>query len=269
MICLSFLRDHRPKSIASPNAANKKLAVLRTHFMEMRSVSLCPKNTASPSDANMPTVVPAVTMMGLAYFAPRATVASCVLSPISAMKKATTVVKNAPNLPASLSSSSLSGINIQTANARKVAASIQASIWAEKKDESQPPAHEASAWFSKVAARIPAIIVHGFLNREASTSARSWVLSPISLANTNKNEFKAASMVTSHVGREVFGKRDDTALLNTNVSLVSKTGSCSSAGGCPVCRHSSRPGPSDYSLTKPRIPRPTLSVNSSIQRGAQ
>lgn len=253
MSCLSFASGQRPKSIANPKTANRKLAVRLTHFMEIRSVSFCPKNTARPSEANIPAVVPAVTISGLAYFAPRATVASCVLSPISARKNATRVVRKAPNLPASLSSSSLSGINIQTANARNVPAKIHARICGDTNEESQPPAQDARAWLSKVAARMPPMMVQGFLNLEASTSARSWVLSPISLAKTNRNEFNAASMETSHVGREVFWKRDDTALLNTNVSLVSKIGSCSGAGGCPVCRHSSRLTPSDYSLTGMRL----------------
>ena len=56
------------------------------------------------------------------------------------------------------------------------------------------PTQPASAWFASVATRMPAMIGSGLRKRAASTSARSWVLSPISPSATTPVETRKASM---------------------------------------------------------------------------
>ena len=109
-------------NIAKPKAVKSAHEKMRTHFIEIFWVSLSPKKTASPSATNMPKVVPIVTATGAANRAPKARVASWVLSPISAMKKVTTVVQKAPFCELSWRPSSLSGIRIHKAKIKNMRA---------------------------------------------------------------------------------------------------------------------------------------------------
>ena len=89
------------------------------------------------------------------------------------MKKAISVVMNGPNLRAVLASSSsiLSGTNVQSAVAAKLAASIQCSVASEKKLPNQAPTAPAAAWLARVAATMPAMIGQGLRKRAARMRA--------------------------------------------------------------------------------------------------
>ena len=63
-----------------------------TSFSGRRLAAARPRNTTGTSAISIPSVVPATTGMSAWYLAARATVASCVLSPISIRKNEITVV---------------------------------------------------------------------------------------------------------------------------------------------------------------------------------
>ncbi|MOA30522.1 hypothetical protein D3C78_1516180 [compost metagenome] len=130
------------------------------------------------------------------YLAASTTVAICVLSPISARKKATSVVPKTPQREAEevSSSSSLSGISIHTAMPMKHRASTQRRVCGPRTVVTQAPAAPARAWLASVAARMPSTMGQGLRKRAARTSARSCVLSPISAMATMAVETKKASM---------------------------------------------------------------------------
>ena len=94
--------------------------------MGTRAASRSPRKTASPSAASMPSVVPSVTRPTERNSAASATVASWVLSAISATKNRTTVVRNGPNRAGRACSSILSGTSVQRPKPTKVAASTAA-----------------------------------------------------------------------------------------------------------------------------------------------
>ena len=80
------------------------------------SASRSPTITAGTLASIMPSVVPVTTAPRLSYWAASATVATWVLSPISARKKAISVAPKTPKREAVVvSSSSLSGTSIHTA----------------------------------------------------------------------------------------------------------------------------------------------------------
>ncbi|MCY1412813.1 hypothetical protein D9M71_282310 [compost metagenome] len=60
------------------------------------SAEKCAASTTGTLAIIMPSVVPAITSQKYSYCAASITVAICVLSPISAMKKAIRVVRNGP-----------------------------------------------------------------------------------------------------------------------------------------------------------------------------
>ena len=134
----------------------------------------------------MPRVVPIITSHKSGYCAASMTVATWVLSPISAMKKVINVVTNGPYLRAVLASSSsiLSGTRVHSAVAVKLAARIQCSMASLKKVLNQAPTAPAAAWLARVATTIPAIIGQGLRKRAARIRASSCVLSPISAKAT-------------------------------------------------------------------------------------
>ncbi len=88
------------------------------------------------------------------------TVATCVLSPISARKNATTVTPNTPHRVAGggSSSSSVSGFSAQIATAKNDSATSQVSTPGGTNDRKRLPRKPASAWFASVATRMPAMI---------------------------------------------------------------------------------------------------------------
>ena len=105
-------------------ARNSSAAITRTVASGTRLMISWPRNTAGTLAIIMPTVVPVITGSTLWKRAPRAIVASWVLSPISTRKKAMVVARNGPNRLglASSSSSKLSGISVQPAITMKLAA---------------------------------------------------------------------------------------------------------------------------------------------------
>ena len=125
-------------------------------------------------------------------FAASATVASWVLSPISARKKSTTVVPKTPKRfmrPSSVSSSSsLSGTSIQAAMAANETIRIQRRISGVMRVASTAPTPPAIAWLRTVATRMPQMMGAGLRNLAARQMAMSMVLSPISLAVTTPVE---------------------------------------------------------------------------------
>ena len=124
------------------------------------------------------------------------TVATWVLSPISARTNSTSVAPKAPSLNQGLSpSSSLSGIRIHSPTATNEAATAQRSTSALTRPESQSPSQAESAWLTRVATKMPAMIGQCWrTKREASTSDSNWVLSPISATATEKVEVRNASI---------------------------------------------------------------------------
>ena len=95
------------------------------------------------------------------YLAASATVASWVLSAISARKKRIVVVTNGPNRSGRASASSVSGFSVQSPNPMNVAPRTPAITRAGTCPETQVPTVEASPWFRIVATRIPAITTQG------------------------------------------------------------------------------------------------------------
>ncbi|EWS59935.1 hypothetical protein Y695_04600 [Hydrogenophaga sp. T4] len=139
--------------------------------------------------------MPATTATRGAYWAPSATVAICVLSPISARKNTQVVVANTPSCPlgAASTSSSLSGISIQPAMAMNETPSTQRITSGPTVAMTQAPTAPARAWLSSVATRMPQMMGQGLRNRAASTSESNWVLSPISARATMPVERRKAS----------------------------------------------------------------------------
>ena len=156
-----------------------------------------PSSTAGTFASIMPSVVPATTATSELYFAASATVAICVLSPISSRKNAISVVPNTPKRGAAScfsSSSYLSGTSVQAAIAMNDRPRIQRIAVGPTSAEIQAPAAPASAWLTSVATRMPRMMGTGLRNFAASTSASSCVLSPISASATTPVETRNASM---------------------------------------------------------------------------
>src|SRR5216684_6420756 len=84
------------KKAARPSTRNSSAATACTILRGRRLAMASPNSTTGALTSSMPTVVPAVTRTSELKRAARATVAICVLSPISTMKKATRVARNAP-----------------------------------------------------------------------------------------------------------------------------------------------------------------------------
>ena len=78
------------------------------------------------------------------------------------------------------------------AKATKMTARTPAITRAGTRSATQEPTSAASAWLAMVAVRMPAMTTQGRRNRAASDSASSWVLSPISLIATRRNELTIA-----------------------------------------------------------------------------
>src|SRR5205823_2911835 len=72
----------------APSAANSAAATIRTALNGMRSAARCPARAVGTLTINMPSVVPTTTAASESKRAASTTVAICVLSPISARKKA-------------------------------------------------------------------------------------------------------------------------------------------------------------------------------------
>ena len=110
-------RAPSPNSVATPSKAKIAAAIPCTSFIGIFAASRSPMNTAGTSAISMPSVVPMTTVTGDAKCAAMATVAICVLSPISARKNVTSVAPKTPKRPAARVSSSsiLSGISVQIA----------------------------------------------------------------------------------------------------------------------------------------------------------
>lgn len=102
---------------------------LRTHSMGMDCRILGPQKIAKPLEAIIPRVLPKLTKTTLLYFAPSATVTSCVLSPISARKNETNVIAKTLQEPLVLISVSLSGMSTQMAKAKKAPARTHFKMW--------------------------------------------------------------------------------------------------------------------------------------------
>src|SRR5690554_5764055 len=104
-------------------------AIARISFSGKRSAAKLPTKTTGTLANSMPSVVPQTTIQKYSNCAASITVATCVLSPISAIKKATKVAINGPYLALIWpSSSSVSGINVHAATARKLAAKIHSKV---------------------------------------------------------------------------------------------------------------------------------------------
>ena len=71
-------------------------ATLRTMRSGTRLINASPANTTGTLASNMPSVVPSTTQASAWNCAASATVATCVLSPISTRKNATAVATNTP-----------------------------------------------------------------------------------------------------------------------------------------------------------------------------
>jgi hypothetical protein len=69
---------------------------MRIALNGMRSAARLPANTTGALASSMPSVVPITTARSEGNFAASITVATCVLSPISARKNATTVTPKTP-----------------------------------------------------------------------------------------------------------------------------------------------------------------------------
>ena len=84
------------KKAARPSARNSSAATACTILSGRRLAMASPNSTTGALTSSMPAVVPRVTRTSELKRAASATVAICVLSPISTMKKATRVARNAP-----------------------------------------------------------------------------------------------------------------------------------------------------------------------------
>ena len=105
-----------------------------------------PSSTAGTLASIIPSVVPLTTAASAPYFAASATVAICVLSPISTRKNATRVVPKTPKRAAPCCSSSyLSGTMVQIAMAMKESPRIQRIAVGPTTFAIQAPAAPASA----------------------------------------------------------------------------------------------------------------------------
>jgi hypothetical protein len=85
----------KPVRVRSPSVANTTAAVMRMAFTGSLSATLLPRSTTGMLASIMPSVVPITTGEKCSNRAAGPTVAICVLSPISATKKATSVEINA------------------------------------------------------------------------------------------------------------------------------------------------------------------------------
>src|SRR5690606_6811987 len=93
------LRDQPPgatSSTHSPSTANNAAAPQRAYRSGRRSANFAPSATTGRFASSMPAVVPTTTRYSGEYCAASTTVATWVLSPISARKKATVVATKAP-----------------------------------------------------------------------------------------------------------------------------------------------------------------------------
>ena len=115
-----------PAIAAAPKAKKSAAAIQRIVRIGTMAVSRSPAKTASPSAASMPSVVPAVTATVESKCAPRASVASCVLSPISARKKTRTLVRSGPQRDSVARVPARSGTSAQKPKAMKTSPSAQA-----------------------------------------------------------------------------------------------------------------------------------------------
>lgn len=79
-----------------PKTTKITAATARTNARGSFFAATSPSSTAGAFASIIPNVVPAVTSARWEYFAARATVAICVLSPISRRKNAAAVVPNTP-----------------------------------------------------------------------------------------------------------------------------------------------------------------------------
>src|SRR3954463_1576637 len=95
--------------VTAPNRINKAAANRRTALVGMRSANFWPTQTAGTLASIIPSVVPMTTVVSASKRAASATVASCVLSPISARKNATNAVTKAPDSCSLRESPSASG----------------------------------------------------------------------------------------------------------------------------------------------------------------
>ena len=144
------------KNAARPSARNRIAATARTILSGRRLAMASPNSTTGALTSSMPKVVPAVTRTSALKRAASATVASCVLSPISTRKNETSVATKAPAWRAACGpSSALSGIRHQPAITMKVAPRIQRIVPAPIQPATAAPIQAASAWLASVAKSIP------------------------------------------------------------------------------------------------------------------
>ena len=158
-----FVFQAIPASVSTPVAANTAAAAQRICFSGSRCASFSPISTAGTLAASMPSVVPATTQTSASYLAASAMVANCVLSPISAMKKAIVVVTKAPAevFFGASSSSNSSGFSVHRPKAMKTMPVTQRIVSGEENSAISVPTQPASAWLASVATRMPAMIAHG------------------------------------------------------------------------------------------------------------
>ncbi len=169
---------------------------MRTALNGILADAALPTSTTGTLASSMPSVVPSTTATSDGNRAASTTVATCVLSPISARKNATTVTPKTPQRVAGggSSASSLSGRSAQSATAKNDSATSHRSTSDGTNERNRLPRKPASAWLASVATRMPAMIGSGFRKRAASTSASNCVLSPISPSATTPVETRKASM---------------------------------------------------------------------------
>src|SRR5262245_627512 len=199
----------RPKTKKSMAARN------RNSRTGTRSAKRDPAKTAMLSATSIPRVVPMVTCTVDANRAPRATVASCVLSPISARKNTTVVVTRGPQRRWSVGASTRSGTSVQIPKAMKLRPRTQETVSGSKRAAPQAPTVDASAWLKSVARRIPSITSHGRPYLIPRVSAMSCVLSPISATATTVKELNSAVIALHSPGRAGFGELPLGAVLAT------------------------------------------------------
>src|SRR4029079_3679398 len=126
--------------------------------------------------------------------------ASCVLSPISTRKKASSVVPKTPRRePLPLKSLAPSGTSSHAPMATNDSARIQRMTSAATNVATQAPRAAASPWLASVATAIPSTIGTGRRYRAASISASNCVLSPISARATTPVETRKASSMAAIV----------------------------------------------------------------------
>ena len=104
---------------------------MRTALNGIRADAALPISTTGTLASSIPSVVPITTAASEANLAASTTVATCVLSPISARKNATTVTPNTPQRDVGggwSPSSSLSGFSAHSATAKNDSATTQRRI---------------------------------------------------------------------------------------------------------------------------------------------